>query len=102
MNEKVLVLVLVILISFYISFGQNEVISCNYFMSNYGYACNLTIQNTNGWNNFTGIGGAHLVNKTNADIRKIYTVIRSYTKNVPSIICNTFEFTTRMEMWDWN
>ena len=98
MNEKVLVLVLIFTMKFYIILGQNEVISCRYFVSSNNYACDLTIKNTNGWNNFTEIAGTHLINKTNEDIRSVSRVSGSSTKNVPSIICYTFEFTTRMEL----
>ncbi|XP_070509762.1 uncharacterized protein [Chironomus tepperi] len=97
MELKVLWSVLVLFISFGACYGQNEVISCRYYISASGYTCDLTIRNTNGWNNFTGIAGTHMVNRTNADIRTIIGVTGT-TRNVPSIICDTFPLTTRIEL----
>jgi hypothetical protein len=53
------------------------------------YQCLIILNNPQGFDNFTSIGGAHLQNRTNADV----TVVSSYTGtslNVPSIICEQF------------
>ena len=87
--------ILIILLNLRSSLGQ--ILSCSYRNDNdYGYTCDLTIQNPNGLNNFASIGGTHLSGKTNSDVRQVFRIIGSNTTNVPSIICDTFQSVTRL------
>ena len=92
------VIILLFVIKLNTIYSQNGAIRCNYFMSEHGYACNLHINNPNGWNNFTEITGVHMTNMGNADVRNIVRLSSSSTTNIPSIICDTFPFTTRMDL----
>ena len=96
MKLKIFFSVLIFVINSRTSFGQE--LSCYY--NNYsssGYTCDLKIINPNGFNNFTGIDGAHLGGMTNEDVRRIISNNGS-TTNVPSIICETFKNATRIEL----
>ena len=91
MKSKILVPILIFILNTSGSFGQNEVLSCNYKIDSfYGYTCELTIQNPNGLNNFLIIVGKHLDGKTNDDVRNVISIYGSNTTNVPSIICKLF------------
>jgi len=95
MNLKIWVSILIFLINYQTIYGQ--ILSCSYRNdTSYGYTCVLTIQNPNGLNNFTGINGTHLTGKSNNDVRHIYNDYRSNTINIPSIICETFQYATRI------
>ena len=78
--------------------GQNEVLSCTYSTSSNGYSCALTIINPNGFNNFPGINGTHLSGRTDNDVLYVYSVAGSNTSNIPSIICEKFQNTRRIEI----
>ncbi|XP_070497788.1 chaoptin-like [Chironomus tepperi] len=54
-----------------------------------GYTCILDIQNPNGHNDFTSIGGEHLDGFTNLDVERLYITFQN-TSNIPSIICLQF------------
>lgn len=64
-------------------------LTCNYFFSFDTYRCELTINNPNGADDFTEIGGIHLEGYSDANVTYIYRTAGS-SPNVPSIICNTF------------
>lgn len=82
-------LFLIISLLLTVTVAQQPFLTCNYEFYDGVYLCNLAINNPNGLNNFTEIGGIHLEGFTNADIRRIYR--RSgISTNVPSIICDTF------------
>jgi len=93
-NMIVKLVILIILVNLRSSFGQ--FLSCNYRNNNtnHGYTCDLTIQNPNGLNNFTSIGGTHMSGRTNNDVQSIIRVFGSNTTNVPSIICDKFQSVT--------
>lgn len=78
--------------SFHLIFGQNETLQCTFTFIESEYTCLITIINPNGLNNFIRINGTHLENKTDQDVLRIYENIetRISTKNIPSIICDTF------------
>lgn len=67
-------------------------LSCSYFLNNNTYQCDLTINNPNGLNNFTEIGGIHEKKLTNFDVARLSVArdANSVSTNVPSIICDTF------------
>lgn len=70
-------------------------LSCSYSLNRLNrdtYKCDLTINNPNGFNNFTEIGGVHLKNLTNGDVTElcIDPDSDSISTNVPTIICDTF------------
>jgi len=92
MNSKILFSILIFAVNFHACYCQ--VLSCVYRIDGYGYTCFLTIQNPNGLNNFTRINGTHLTGKSNNDVRHIYDGYGSNTTNIPSIICETFQFAT--------
>ena len=85
---RIKLLVLIVLINFRSSFGQS--LSCTYSGSSSTYSCSLSIQNPNGFNNFTSIGGTHLTGMTDNDVKYI-TRSSGSTTNFPSIICDTFQ-----------
>ncbi|CAG9798446.1 unnamed protein product [Chironomus riparius] len=82
----------IVLINFRSNFGQS--LNCTYSGST-AYTCSLTIQNPNGFNNFTSIGGTHLTGKTDNDVQ--YISSSGSTTNVPSIICDTFPNLLKIE-----
>lgn len=63
------------------------------------YVCYLTIQNPNGLNNFTRVGGTHMQGRTNEDVVSIQRTDSTITTNVPSILCNTFPNVIRIDLW---
>lgn len=73
------------------------VISCKYSThATYGYQCTMTLTNVDGFDNFTRIDGTHLQGKGNDDVRFVLRTTDSNTTNFPSIICDTFKSTTRI------
>ncbi|KAJ6641776.1 Leucine-rich repeat-containing protein 15 [Pseudolycoriella hygida] len=72
-----------------ITIAQEPSLSCRYVLYGEVYSCDFTINNPNGWNNFTGIGGIHLEGFTNADVDTVYRV-SGVSTNIPTIICETF------------
>ncbi|KAJ6630884.1 Leucine-rich repeat-containing protein 15, partial [Pseudolycoriella hygida] len=69
--------------------AQNTSLSCSYYTYGETYGCEMTINNPNGLNNFTEIGGIHLEGFTANDVNVVYFV-RGNTPNIPEIICETF------------
>ncbi|XP_037025194.1 leucine-rich repeat-containing G-protein coupled receptor 5-like isoform X2 [Bradysia coprophila] len=72
-----------------VAVGQDPSLSCNYRSANQIYMCELFINNPNGFDNFTEIGGIHLEGFSDADVNSIYRSGGS-TTNIPQIICDTF------------
>ncbi|XP_037025156.1 leucine-rich repeat-containing protein 15-like isoform X4 [Bradysia coprophila] len=72
-----------------IAAAQDPSLSCNYSSINQVYRCDLSINNPNGFDNFTEIGGIHWEGFTDADVSLI-AVDSGTTRNVPQIICATF------------
>ncbi|XP_037042739.1 leucine-rich repeat-containing protein 15-like [Bradysia coprophila] len=73
-----------------VAVAQEPSLSCIYY--NFGptnYHCQLTIDNPNGFDNFTEIGGIHLEGFSNEDVDVLY-IARGISSNVPQIICETF------------
>lgn len=83
--------------------AQQQPISCRYFLFEFVsetlYTCELTINNPNGLNNFTAIGGAHLPGYTNSNVELIYRV-GGVTTNIPNVLCATFPNLLRMELYE--
>ena len=80
-------------------FGQEEFLHCNYYVElTNEYTCPLKIFNPYGLNNFTGINGTHLSGMTDEDVRYVYGAAGSNTPNIPSIICDTFKNTQKIEI----
>ncbi|KAJ6636570.1 Leucine-rich repeat-containing protein 15 [Pseudolycoriella hygida] len=69
--------------------AQNTSLSCFYYHYGDTYGCEMTINNPNGLNNFTEIGGIHLEGFTANDVNTVI-VSRGSTPNIPEIICETF------------
>lgn len=53
------------------------------------YGCDLVLNNPQGFDNFTTIGGTHLPGKNDSDVVEIYSY-NGTTRNFPSIICEKF------------
>lgn len=91
MELKPFLLFLILLASSQVNLAQDEFLSCNYQMVGTRYVCFLSIYNPNGLNNFQGINGTHLQNKTNEDVVGFASSTgTSISTNFPSIICETF------------
>jgi Leucine-rich repeat (LRR) protein len=63
-------------------------ISCTYSVS-VPYTCDLTINNPDGFDNFTQISGNHVGNRQDSDVSSIYGYNQN-TVNVPVILCQQF------------
>jgi len=97
MNLKSIISVLIFFVIFHVSCAQ--ILLCTYRTDIYiGYICDIFIHNPNGTYNFTRISGTHLANKTNEDVLSIKRTTDSNTLNIPSIICETFQNATRLEL----
>jgi hypothetical protein len=68
-------------------------VTCKFANTNNIYTCTLTINNLQGFDNFTTIYGQHLAGKTNFDVRHVVSVGTVKTTVIPSIICESFRFT---------
>lgn len=90
MESKLFVFYFLIFANFQVIYGQNEYLGCNYQIFNSQYTCMLTIYNPNGLNNFQRIGGTHMILRNDSDVISIWRQSGSNTKNIPSILCNTF------------
>ncbi|KAL7043526.1 hypothetical protein ACKWTF_001556 [Chironomus riparius] len=76
-----------------------QLMSCSYRNDiSREYICDLMIQNINGVNNFTRVSGAHLIDKNNDDVQQILRATGSKTINIPSIICETFQYATLINL----
>ncbi|CAG9798471.1 unnamed protein product [Chironomus riparius] len=87
MNLKVILTIFILMMNHNVIFGQ---LSCAYNMHFNTYACNLTIHNPDGLNNFDNIEGEHLPGYTDNDVTYMLSVFGSNTLNIPSIICEKF------------
>lgn len=97
MKAELIVSVLIFIIRNQGSYSQ--ALSCNYHNnSGFGYICELTIYNPNGFNNFTEINGTHLTGMTDSNVRFISSTWESDSINIPSIICEIFKNVTRIEL----
>lgn len=90
MELKFSVFSLILIASFQSTLGQSEYLGCNYIIDNSQYTCMLSIYNSNGLNNFQRIDGTHMAGRNDTDVITIRRESGSITKNIPSIICNTF------------
>jgi len=91
--------ILIILVNLRSSLGQ--FLSCSYRNNDSGgYTCDLTIQNPNGLNNFASIGGTHMTGKSNNDVRRVVRAAGSNTTNIPSIICEKFQSSIYIELYE--
>lgn len=99
MNLKVFYLVFVFAINFDVIFGQEEFVSCRFYMdSTYGYMCEPLIYNPNGLNNFVSITGTHLPGYSDNNVANIKGTLGSNTLNIPSIICQRLRNSWSMEL----
>ncbi|CAG9798465.1 unnamed protein product [Chironomus riparius] len=96
MNLKSLFSLLIFLVNYYITSGQE--IKCDYKDISRGYTCDMFIYNLNGLNNFTEITGTHLDGFNDDDVREVDTFYTSQTTNVPAIICETFQQVTFIDL----
>lgn len=69
--------------------AEEPLLSCFYFNIGTGYLCQLTINNPNGFDNFTEIDGIHLEGFTNENVTAIHVAWGTSTI-IPRIICDTF------------
>lgn len=96
MRAEIIVSVLIFLTSVCGIYSQ---LSCVYYDKQYyGYACNLTINNPSGLDNFKRISGRHLSGKANKDVNYITSNSASNTTTIPSFICKTFKNLTDIEL----
>lgn len=99
MKSQIIISIFIFFIHFHSSLSQE--LSCLYLSdSTHGYRCNLTIQNPDGLNNFSDISGTHLTGMTSDNIRTILAAPGSYSPNIPSIICEKFKNSIRIEFID--
>jgi len=96
MCVKIITFVLIFFVVFYSSCAQ--ILLCTYRTHYYYGSCDIFIYNPSGTYNFSRISGTHLEGKTNEDVRYILRTTDSNTTNVPSIICDTFQNSTRFEL----
>lgn len=74
-----------------VAVAEPSFLSCSYTLYYNEYERDLTINNPNGSNNFTGIGGVHLNEFANSDATNLIAIIReAISYNEPSTICETF------------
>lgn len=93
-------IVLIIYALLSVAFAQEPAgLTCNYFLSLETYRCELTINNSNGLDDFTNIGGIHLEGFTNADVTYILRVA-GFSPNIPRVICDTFPNLERVTLFD--
>ncbi|XP_037025220.1 toll-like receptor 3 isoform X5 [Bradysia coprophila] len=81
-----------------VAVAQEPSLSCRYHSFNQIYQCELSINNPNGFDNFTEIGGIHLEGFTDADVDWIYRSSGT-TRNIPQIICATFPNIDTLEIY---
>ena len=74
--------------------------TCKFENLNSVYTCTLTINNLEGFNNFTTIYGQHLAGKTNFDVREVVSNGNVKTTVIPSIICESFRFTDEIAIFN--
>jgi len=88
MNVKIGVLILLV-VSFQNTLAQGT-LSCEYVPRSGVYFCDLSIENPNGFDNFTEISGSHVASYLDRNVAEISAVTGSNSTNIPSIICETF------------
>lgn len=89
MSSRICALIF-LFVSFQNTLGQ-EFLNCDYELKSGIYSCNLKINNPNGFDNFTEIGGQHLTSYRNRDVNEVIATNGSNSTNIPSIICEKFE-----------
>lgn len=100
MKLKTFILTISILVQFHSGSAVLEKAECTYAESEgEGYTCQLLITNPNGWDNFTSIGGNHIGWNRNGDVVTLRRNAGSFTRNFPSIICNTFRNIENFYFW---
>ncbi|KAG4070942.1 hypothetical protein HA402_001379 [Bradysia odoriphaga] len=78
---------------------QPDGLTCQYFFSFETYRCELTINNPNGLDDFTEIGGIHLEGFSNANVTYIYRTA-GFSPNIPRIICDEFPNLSRVMFYN--
>lgn len=80
---------IVFLLCFF-TYSLAQTINCRYYQdADYGYACDLTILNPLGFDEFTTINGTHLEGKADADVLAVI-IFDGETANIPRIFCRNF------------
>ena len=85
---KVFIPILTIIVNSTVISGQDEFVNCYFTVGSQGYACDLTLYNPTGLDNFTEINGTHLAGRSDEDVKNVYAGYGTNTSNVPSIICD--------------
>jgi Leucine-rich repeat (LRR) protein len=88
MNVKISVLI-ILFVSFQSTLAQGS-LYCEYALQSGVYSCKLLIDNPNGFDNFTGISGRHVIPNSFRDVTEISASTGSNSINIPSIICEKF------------
>ncbi|XP_070492487.1 leucine-rich repeat-containing protein 15-like [Chironomus tepperi] len=94
--------ILLVLFAF-IGSTVSQRVSCDYELrtvnGRQSYTCYMTIDNPNGWNNFTQVEGFHYPGMNNVFVTAIVrNTLTSSTPNVPEIICQQFPHVTYIDM----
>ncbi|XP_070495302.1 protein artichoke-like [Chironomus tepperi] len=93
-----------LLIVLFAIFGStlSQSINCEYNVRQYGgdssYACTLALDNPQGWDNFTQIGGRHFPGMNNVFVTTVIARYLSVSRNVPQIICSQFPHVTYIDL----
>lgn len=73
---------------------QGAVVHCSFinctYNDPYNYQCEISINNTEGFNDFKEITGKHLDNLTDSDVKHINGFSSITSLNIPAIICERF------------
>lgn len=75
-----------------LTLASSQSIYCNFTTDNPTriYTCSLTIDNPNGFDEFSGIDGIHMDGRTNDDVLDF--VVFGITTIIPRVICDSFRF----------
>ncbi|XP_070492474.1 leucine-rich repeat-containing protein 15-like [Chironomus tepperi] len=80
----------------------SQSISCDYSIleleHTQHYVCNLRIDNPNGLNNFTQIGGFHFPGLNNVFVTAIIRTTESRSANIPDVLCDQFPHVTYLDL----
>lgn len=93
-------LFLLLFIAFFAPLIDAQSISCEYYLHvPNGYSCNLTIDNSDGFDNFASILGTHLDGYSNLDVKRV-DIIAGKSPIIPQKLCSHF-FNTKYFYSNW-
>ncbi|KAL7043478.1 hypothetical protein ACKWTF_001532 [Chironomus riparius] len=99
MNFKVCLSILILSINCCSILAQSEILSANYTTSYNNLCAYLTVNNPNGLNNFNDITDVdHMTGKSDDDVKYVYRVTKSVSRNIPSIICEKYKSATTIDL----